>query len=279
MDSTHSPTGARALLQRGLRINPESVGLWTEYVRMELGYCEGLRRRWKVLGIDAASSSQDGEAVEAIISGAIVRAVISSATQSLPTLELLGSLQNLLQSYPTGHRSALVDHLHSEFAARDTGSGPVGEDFRCGAVLLRATVDIPSRSLEDKGQLPKVPALRPLVGAAFPREATPFPEDEQTGDFVKRLQKASETLSSAGKTDLRVAELYARWVAAWVPVITENNLVGRPLSVIESPLNFHPAPLFGASTHHASYLSLQTKTRQSGYTYPINSASYHPSPQ
>ncbi|KAG8763574.1 U3 snoRNP protein [Ceratobasidium sp. 423] len=224
LDSSLSPTGARALLQRGLRINPESVELWTEYVRMELGYCEGLRRRWKTLGIDPASQNEEGQAIDAIISGAVVRAAISSATESLPTLALLGSLQTLLLSYPTELRAGLIEHLHSEFAARDTGSGPSGEDFRCGAVFLRATVDIPARSLEDGAQLPKIPPLRPLVSAAFPSKASPFSPEEQTGEFVKRMHKASEALASASRTDLRVAELYARWISAWVAVITENNL-------------------------------------------------------
>ncbi|KAF8684124.1 U3 small nucleolar RNA-associated protein 6 [Rhizoctonia solani] len=224
LDSSLSPTGARALLQRGLRINPESIELWTEYIRMELGYCEGLRRRWKTLGIDPKTQNEEGQAIDAIISGAIVKAAISSATESLPTLALLGSLQALLLTYPTELRTKLIEHLHSEFATQNTGSGPSGEDFRCGAVFLRAIVDIPARPLEDGAQLPTVLPLRPLVAAAFPKKATPFCQEEQTGEFVKRMQKASEVLSSTGRTDLRVAELYARWVAAWVAVITEDNL-------------------------------------------------------
>ncbi|QRW25123.1 U3 small nucleolar RNA-associated protein 6 [Rhizoctonia solani] len=224
LDSSLSPTGARALLQRGLRINPESIELWTEYIRMELGYCEGLRRRWKTLGIDPKTQNEEGQAIDAIISGAIVKAAISSATESLPTLALLGSLQALLLTYPTELRTKLIEHLHSEFATQNTGSGPSGEDFRCGAVFLRAIVDIPARSLEDGAQLPTVLPLRPLVAAAFPKKATPFCQEEQTGEFVKRMQKASEVLSSTGRTDLRVAELYARWVAAWVAVVTEDNL-------------------------------------------------------
>ncbi|KAJ1305833.1 hypothetical protein OPQ81_010559 [Rhizoctonia solani] len=224
LESSLSPTGARALLQRGLRINPESVELWTEYVRMELGYCEGLRRRWKTLGIDTTSQNEEGQAIDAIISGAIVRAAISCAIEALPTLALLGSLQALLLSYPTELRQGLIEHLHSEFAARDTGSGPAEEDFRCGAVLLRATVDIPARSLEDGAQLPKVPPLRPLVASAFPSKGAPFPQEEQTSEFVKRIHKASEALASASRTNLRVAELYARWIAAWAAVITEDNL-------------------------------------------------------
>ncbi|CAE6517391.1 unnamed protein product [Rhizoctonia solani] len=224
LDSSLSPTGARALLQRGLRINPESVELWTEYIRMELGYCEGLRRRWKTLGIDPTSQNEEGQAIEAIISGAVVRAAISSAAESLPALSLLGSLQALLIHYPTELRTGLIEHLHAEFATCDTGSGPSAEDFRCGAIFLRATVDIPARSIEDGVQLPKVPSLRPLVAAAFPSKATPFTQEEQTAEFVKRMRKANEVLADASRADLRVAELYARWVAAWAAVITENNL-------------------------------------------------------
>jgi len=46
-----SPSAARALLQRGLRLNAGSIDLWREYIRMELHFIEGMRRRWNVLGI------------------------------------------------------------------------------------------------------------------------------------------------------------------------------------------------------------------------------------
>ncbi len=54
-----SPTAARALLQRGLRMNSESIEMWREYVRMELGFVESLRRRWSVLGIDVKGTGKD----------------------------------------------------------------------------------------------------------------------------------------------------------------------------------------------------------------------------
>jgi U3 small nucleolar RNA-associated protein 6 len=50
-----STSAARTLLQRGIRLNPDSIQLWTEYVKMELGFIEGLRRRWSVLGLDQGS--------------------------------------------------------------------------------------------------------------------------------------------------------------------------------------------------------------------------------
>ncbi|KAG5730827.1 U3 small nucleolar RNA-associated protein 6, partial [Termitomyces sp. T112] len=42
-----SPSSARTLLQRGIRLNAESIELWREYVKMELGFVESLRRRWE----------------------------------------------------------------------------------------------------------------------------------------------------------------------------------------------------------------------------------------
>lgn len=47
-----SPSAARSLLQRGLRLNSDSVDMWREYIRMELNFVEGMRRRWNVLGIN-----------------------------------------------------------------------------------------------------------------------------------------------------------------------------------------------------------------------------------
>ncbi|QRV82646.1 U3 small nucleolar RNA-associated protein 6 [Ceratobasidium sp. AG-Ba] len=224
LETTLSPAGARALLQRGLRINSESVILWTEYIRMELGYCEGLRRRWKTLGVDAASPDENAEAREEILSGKIVQAVITSAIQSAPTLELLGSIQKLLRSYPTELRGDLVNYMHSQFASHQLNSGPATDDLSCGAVLLRATAGLPSRHLGQNSQLPRIPSLPPLIAAAFPVEAQAFSPDEETPEFVQQIQKANETLSTCGKENVRVAELYARWVAAWVEVITEKSL-------------------------------------------------------
>jgi U3 small nucleolar RNA-associated protein 6 len=104
---------ARILLQRGLRLNKESVEMWREYVRLELGFVEAVRRRWDLLGIGSAGGSAeadlttlnqgqdgqgdedgDGERVDraneetmgdaarrAIMDGAIVRQAIDSAAK------------------------------------------------------------------------------------------------------------------------------------------------------------------------------------------------------
>lgn len=61
-----SPSAARSLLQRGLRLNSDSVDMWREYIRMELGFIEGMRRRWNVLGINTKEDerAQMGKGIE-----------------------------------------------------------------------------------------------------------------------------------------------------------------------------------------------------------------------
>lgn len=109
-----SPSAARTLLQRGIRLNAESVEMWREYVKMEMGFVESMRRRWNVLGIivedkgkgkERERTSLDEEEVEQmevdaaepegdeseaarreILSGAIVKSVISSAAKGKSTI-------------------------------------------------------------------------------------------------------------------------------------------------------------------------------------------------
>ena len=91
---------ARVLLQRGLRLNADCVDMWREYVRLELGFVEALRRRWDVLGIsledDDCSPDREtqGERIDRaeevamgdtarreIMDGAIVRQAVDGAAK------------------------------------------------------------------------------------------------------------------------------------------------------------------------------------------------------
>lgn len=51
--------GSRILFQRGLRLNPESLKLWLEYVSFELSYVTKLLVRRKVLGLITEKQQQD----------------------------------------------------------------------------------------------------------------------------------------------------------------------------------------------------------------------------
>lgn len=82
-----SPSAARTLLQRGIRLNPESADIWVEYVKMELNFVETLRRRWETLGIKQEPNGDDPEmempegetARKVILDGGIVKQVITEA--------------------------------------------------------------------------------------------------------------------------------------------------------------------------------------------------------
>ena len=56
---------ARMLMQRGLRMRPDSQQLWLEYFKLELHYAQKLVARRKVLGIDSPAPAQPAAAVTA----------------------------------------------------------------------------------------------------------------------------------------------------------------------------------------------------------------------
>jgi U3 small nucleolar RNA-associated protein 6 len=62
-------------------MNGESIEMWIEYLKMELGYIETLRRRWETLGIkeEAGELDEEDEARRVVMEGGIVESVISSA--------------------------------------------------------------------------------------------------------------------------------------------------------------------------------------------------------
>ncbi|TRM56153.1 U3 small nucleolar RNA-associated protein 6-domain-containing protein [Schizophyllum amplum] len=158
LESNHSIDSARKMLQRGIRMCAEGgatplhsraakdeIELWKEYVRLELGFVESMRRRWEVLGIDIHEDADDkgkGKADqqfeqreaqrEIVLRGAIVREVISQATQSVPRSDLYSALHEVVSTYPLtplpdqaggettdALKPALLDHLFSCAASSD----------------------------------------------------------------------------------------------------------------------------------------------------------------
>ncbi|KAL4080344.1 U3 small nucleolar RNA-associated protein 6-domain-containing protein [Scleroderma yunnanense] len=135
-----SPSTARALLQRGLRLNADSIDLWREYIRMELHFIEGIRRRWNILGIslderkltnedqqmevditmdgtgdhmfineeklpdEVVAAEQEGDEGEAarraIMEGAIVKSAMSNAAKAIPRIYLFLQLDDLIRTHP-----------------------------------------------------------------------------------------------------------------------------------------------------------------------------------
>ncbi|PPQ98431.1 hypothetical protein CVT24_004110 [Panaeolus cyanescens] len=164
----HSPSAARTLMQRGIRLNPESIDLWKEYVKMELGYIESLRRRWEVLGIKTSGEEETegreeteeegnvgADARRKVMEGEIVAQVISSAgqgmndislvemnrlikklTTAIPRVELFESIKDVISEFPTTAdlRKRLLCHLYDE-VHKVLGNEPKAVVFRASRFI------------------------------------------------------------------------------------------------------------------------------------------------
>ncbi|VDC03631.1 unnamed protein product [Peniophora sp. CBMAI 1063] len=228
-----APGAARALLQRGIRMCGDRVEMWREYVRMEIGFVEAMRRRWGVLGIapgegekmDVDEEEQPNEAAQrAILAGAIVEEVIASAAKALPKLELFAELARAIRAYPcpAALRESLLDKLYAELALT-LPDAP-------GAVRMHAT-----RALDA--------FIDPVASTESNEVRTPFSElngmdsgdvkgkgkekevpNLQSEAFVDALRAANEELASKAKGNAGVARAYAAFVEEWCGREIEDNL-------------------------------------------------------
>ncbi|KAF8893852.1 hypothetical protein BD779DRAFT_1503746 [Infundibulicybe gibba] len=108
---------ARTLLQRELV-------LWREYVKMEVGFVESVRRRWEVLGI---ADEDEDEGRKEIMEGAIVKTVMESAVQAVPQMELFVALKEVVSD-------AVKDHFYKLLRAT------LGHDARAAKMLAERLV-------------------------------------------------------------------------------------------------------------------------------------------
>jgi U3 small nucleolar RNA-associated protein 6 len=135
---------ARTTLLLGLRVLPGSHTLWTEYVKLELGWVEGLRRRWHVLGIganakkdkkgeddddfdgdtaalvggDGAFGEEGEEARRAILSGQLVVHAITEALSKVEDMAFRETLIDMLRSYPSPLRAKALGVVYAELEER-----------------------------------------------------------------------------------------------------------------------------------------------------------------
>jgi hypothetical protein len=142
-------------------MNGDSVELWREYVKMEMGWVEQLRRRWDVLGVEVEGEENESRQ-EIIMEGGIVKTVITNACQgerdlqltngssvyhmgvtAMPCMEMFSCLHDVLLHYPTTPqlKEALMSHLHA--ILRETLPQP-----RTAAIRLLARRYLELKSVE-----------------------------------------------------------------------------------------------------------------------------------
>ena len=135
--SLEGTASARTNILLGLRMIPKSHDLWREYIKLELGWVEGLRRRWQVLGVNIepkagvevdpealtggeGSFGPDGEdARKSILSGQLVIHALNSALTAVPATEPRGmdfrqDLLDTLRIYPSALRSKCLDVVYDD---------------------------------------------------------------------------------------------------------------------------------------------------------------------
>ncbi|KAF8335990.1 U3 small nucleolar RNA-associated protein 6-domain-containing protein [Cantharellus anzutake] len=202
--SRGSYSAARTLLQRGLRLNPESTELWTEYVKMEMNHTEVLRevheeREQEEEEGEEAAAPESAESVKVILDGGIVKTVMDQAMKDVKNLSIFHNLQALITSHPTPLRPPLLKTLYDQLIDRHPSSPE--------ALVLYA-----SRHLDTI--------------------------DSNTPEFVDGLRNANEELLSGAKKlneeacetgnysrGREMMDAYARWVENRVANLKIDDLV------------------------------------------------------
>lgn len=178
---------ARTTLLLGLRLLPKSRELWREYIKLELGWVEGLRRRWVALGIKeevkqpdavleddrallggSGAFGPDGESARrAILAGQLVIYALASALEAIPIQEgeleqekggmaFRSGLLQLFRTYPSPLRTKCLEVVYADLDVAASLASSAGETSAHAAlaVLTKRLYDRPyDSSVRDTGSV------------------------------------------------------------------------------------------------------------------------------
>ncbi|KAI1796429.1 U3 small nucleolar RNA-associated protein 6-domain-containing protein [Ganoderma leucocontextum] len=230
-----SPTAARALLQRGLRMNSDSVEMWREYVRMELGFVEGLRRRWSVLGIDVKGKGKDTGAGKG-----------EKKDKGKVAVDLWSGIGGEDEGEADGMDvDAEEDLMEDEVARRQIMEGAIVKSVISSAVKAIPRIELFTSLHGLISAYPSPPALReslldylhihlhetlPSLPAAIKLSAMRHLMPDLTGEtLVDALKRANEQLLDAVRhraspSDTSMAKVYAEFVQEWCEKDVDDSL-------------------------------------------------------
>ncbi|EPQ57473.1 hypothetical protein GLOTRDRAFT_38919 [Gloeophyllum trabeum ATCC 11539] len=267
-----SPSAARTLLQRGIRLNPESVDMWREYVKMEMGWLESVRRRWSVLGLtdDKGKGKETGKkGISRVLGGEGEEPEADGEG-----MDVDGDAQVRVE----GERGD-----ESEAARKEILEGAIVKAVISSAVKAIPTLPLFTSLHTALTTYPSPPSLRAsllehlytLLRQTLPAEPGAvhllsqrffYEQGEGSHDLVEALRNANEEMMR-GKGESRrqgMEREYAEFVASWCnkPDL-DDHLKLYLLSSLHSLISQSPSPsplLLGA------HLRLLTQLRPS--TYP-----------
>ncbi|WWC69191.1 uncharacterized protein I206_103127 [Kwoniella pini CBS 10737] len=282
---------ARTTLLLGLRFVPQSKDLWREYVKLELGWVEALRRRWALLGIkdeetklenaegfdgdtdalkggEGAFGPEGEDARKAILAGQLVIHALQSALEAIPPneppseegdgMEFRQSLINMFRQYPSPLRTKCLGVLYEE----------LGEISR---------IHTQSRAISAKARL--IITTKGL----YDREYSPESADIEVGEVVLQGVELVEELGRIGKEirkSLKVdkdddswKEIVGFWLINMIGKFEDNIELTEYLksifSTITKPSSRPPASLLIAHLESLSSTRMET-ARSYAEIYPNN---------
>jgi U3 small nucleolar RNA-associated protein 6 len=207
---------------------PKSHDLWREYIKLELGWVEGLRRRWKVLGVNIepkpapgsevdpnaltggeGSFGPDGEdARKSILSGQLIIHAINSALAAISSEETEGmefreTLVKLLRIYPSALRTKCLEVVYSDLE-RIAESG--------GEQATRARFLVMTKELYDR---PYSPGTKDEGGVVL--------EGAEQVDAVGRIGKEIRTVAKSGRGGSAWLDIAANWLVQQMALCQHNT--------------------------------------------------------
>jgi U3 small nucleolar RNA-associated protein 6 len=215
---------------------PKSEDLWREYVKLELGWVEGLRRRWKVLGVnigsEAASGAQvdpdaltggegsfgpDGEdARKSILSGQLIVHALNSALAAITPTETNGmefrkSLVDMLRTYPSALRTKCLEVLYTDLTTIASEESDISSEARF-MVLTKELYDRPYDSeKKDEG------------GVVL--------EGGELVDAIGRIGKEIRSIAKSGKGGVKWLDMAGDWLVSQMELCGDNTDLVRSLNV------------------------------------------------
>ncbi|KAH7909960.1 U3 small nucleolar RNA-associated protein 6-domain-containing protein [Hygrophoropsis aurantiaca] len=230
--ASHSPSSARSLLQRGLRLNADSVEMWREYVRMEMGFVEGMRRRWNILGIipsDEMSTANKGKQASKDTDGDADADELGVSMEAKDTEELTVEEQAAERggNAAKAARQAILDGAIVQSAMDSAAKAlPRTDLFVALDTLIRtypATKRLRSILLDHlylllQTTLPHDPrAIKLLATRKLGEITTDNTDQPEALLLVEALQHANEQLVSAVKASSTpgMDEVYVEFVETW----------------------------------------------------------------
>lgn len=230
--SLEGTASARTNILLGLRMIPKSEDLWREYVKLELGWVEGLRRRWKVLGVNISSANNEGmdpdtltggegsfgpdgeDARKSILSGQLIIHALNSALAAIaPTdsngMEFRKSLVDMLRTYPSALRSKCLEVVYADLERISSEGSDISSEARF-MVLTKELYDRPyDPEKKDEG------------GVVL--------EGGELVDAIGRIGKEIRTVAKAGKGGARWLDMAGDWLVSQMQLCGDNADLVRSL--------------------------------------------------